>query len=317
MTLYLSNRDGNGKTSEEGHYRLQTRVYEGGILHVNDLKVTQNSPLGMSVLVATGDFRIDTSSGYAYTGWNTTSTVVTITTADPANPRITSIVLYIDKAATTSASPANNPGIPKFMAVNGTAASVPTAPNGATVQSAVGSGNPYMVLANVTIPAAGTQATNANISDQRVRMKVTPDLLNGTDILAAVGPLIYPVGSLYCNYTSSTNPGTLLGFGTWVAVAGQFIVGIDGSQTEFDTLAETGGAKSSTHWHWQTVGADSSNAYAENGGAGSGRTRVITVSRWTAGGSVSVNGSREDGTYDATVVTLPPYVVVYMWRRTA
>ena len=119
MTLYLSNRDGNGKTSEEGHYRLQTQVLSGDVLG-GSLLVTQNSPTGMSVLVTSGDFKIDTGLNYSYTGWASVNEVITISTADPANPRITTIVAYTDKGALTSASPPNNSGINKLMAINGT-----------------------------------------------------------------------------------------------------------------------------------------------------------------------------------------------------
>lgn len=177
MTLYLSNRDGNGKTSEEGHYKFQTSVFDGNVLGSTALQVTQNSPTGMSVLVAAGQFKVDTGSQYSYTGWNTASAAVTITTADPANPRITSIVLYIDKGATTSASPPNNPGIPKLIAVNGTAGAVPSAPNGTTIQTAVGSGNPYIILANVTVGTGATSIVNANISDQRTLVSLGSDIV--------------------------------------------------------------------------------------------------------------------------------------------
>ena len=38
----------------------------------------------------------------------------------------------------------------------------------------------------------------------------------------------YPVGSIYINATNATNPGTLLGFGTWVAFAtGRLLVAFD------------------------------------------------------------------------------------------
>lgn len=39
----------------------------------------------------------------------------------------------------------------------------------------------------------------------------------GQTTLAGVMNLVYPVGSVYLNATDSTNPGTLLGFGTWVS----------------------------------------------------------------------------------------------------
>ena len=182
MTLYLSNRDGNGKTSEEGHYKFQTAVWTGSVLGSSALAVTQNSPLGMSVLVAPGQFKIDTTSDYSYTGWNTTSTSVAITTADPANPRITCIVVYIDKGETTSPSPPNNPGIAKLMAVNGTPGAIPVAPSSITIQAAVGAGNPYVILANVTVPASATQIVNANISDQRSLVTVGNDLIGTNSI---------------------------------------------------------------------------------------------------------------------------------------
>lgn len=182
MTIYLSNRDGDGKTNEEGHYRLLSRILEGGVLTSSDLAVTQNSPLGMSVLVDTGDYRLETSSGYSYMGWVDVATAVTITTADPSNPRISTIVAYVDKAEVTAPSPPNNPGITKLLSVDGTPSATPTAPNSTVIQTAVGAGNPYMILANVTVGAGATQITNANISDQRTVMSVLNDLIDTTAV---------------------------------------------------------------------------------------------------------------------------------------
>lgn len=66
-----------------------------------------------------------------------------------------------------------------------------------------------------------------------------PTVLTMADVIDA----LYPVGSLYTS-TLSTNPGTLLGRGTWSAFgAGRVMVGRDGSDTDFDTAEETGGAK--------------------------------------------------------------------------
>ena len=59
---------------------------------------------------------------------------------------------------------------------------------------------------------------------------------------------IYPVGSIYINAGVATNPGTLLGFGTWTAFGtGRTIVGVDSSDTDFDTVRETGGSKTDSH----------------------------------------------------------------------
>ena len=61
---------------------------------------------------------------------------------------------------------------------------------------------------------------------------------------------IYPVGSIYINAGVATNPGTLLGFGTRTAFGtGRTIVGVDSSDTDFDTGRDTGGAKT----HQRTI----------------------------------------------------------------
>ena len=55
--------------------------------------------------------------------------------------------------------------------------------------------------------------------------------------------LVYPVGSIFLSVVS-TNPGTLLGVGTWVAIGtGRTLVAIDSGDTDFDVVEETGGAK--------------------------------------------------------------------------
>ena len=57
---------------------------------------------------------------------------------------------------------------------------------------------------------------------------------------------IYPVGSIYFNMAVSTNPGTLLGFGTWLAYAeGRVLVGFQSSGT-FDALDESLGAETAS-----------------------------------------------------------------------
>lgn len=66
-------------------------------------------------------------------------------------------------------------------------------------------------------------------------------------IATSIIALAYPVGSIYTNADVSTNPATLLGFGTWVLFGvGRVEVCIDSGQTEFDVLGETGGFKTHT-----------------------------------------------------------------------
>ena len=57
------------------------------------------------------------------------------------------------------------------------------------------------------------------------------------------GSEAFPIGAVFIGVVS-TNPGTLLGYGTWSAIAaGKVLVGLDSGDTDFDTVEETGGAK--------------------------------------------------------------------------
>lgn len=83
---------------------------------------------------------------------------------------------------------------------------------------------------------------------------ITVRLTNGSAFYEASGgggggvtmDQVWPVGSVFTAVVS-TNPGTLLGVGTWAAFgAGRVLVGRDGADTDFDTAEETGGAKTHT-----------------------------------------------------------------------
>ena len=64
-----------------------------------------------------------------------------------------------------------------------------------------------------------------------------------TAFVTAALSAAYPVGSIYINAASASNPSTLLGFGTWVAFgSGRVMVGLDASDAMFDTVEETGGS---------------------------------------------------------------------------
>lgn len=128
--------------------------------------------------------------------------------------------------------------------------------------------------------------------------------------------LIYPVGSIYINATSSTNPGTLLGFGTWVVFgAGRVLVGIDSGDTDFDTSEETGGSKTHTlttaemptHSHSPSSGGFS---FLVQGGAG-----AFGLS--TGASAITTNGTTDNAGSGNAHNNVQPYIVVYMWKRTA
>ncbi len=133
--------------------------------------------------------------------------------------------------------------------------------------------------------------------------------------------LPYPVGSIYMSVVS-TSPATLFG-GTWSAWgAGRVPVGIDAGQTEFDTVEETGGAKTHTlsvaelaiHNHGgkvRPVGTAQTGISSEWNGtrfmmssAVGGEATPLTATIPSAGSGTAHNN-------------LQPYIVCYMWKRTA
>ena len=145
---------------------------------------------------------------------------------------------------------------------------------------------------------------------------------------------VYPVGSVYINASSTTNPATLLGFGTWVEFgAGRVLVGQNASDALFDTLEETGGSKDAIavshthtisdpgHTHTPTANASYVTSYTLGGDGPIDESRVAgtfdrglldpTISTSTTG--ITVNSAGSSGTN----ANVQPYIVVKMWKRTA
>ena len=135
---------------------------------------------------------------------------------------------------------------------------------------------------------------------------------------------IYPVGSIYMS-VSSTSPATLFG-GTWSQLTDRFLLGAGSTYT----AGNTGGAATVTLTTSQmpahTHGTNNSSYYFSTAKAlstdsvgrrtvGSGGSNYATtattledLSEASATGSTGGGGSHNN---------MPPYLVVYMWKRTA
>jgi hypothetical protein len=169
-------------------------------------------------------------------------------------------------------------------------------------------------------PAAPTASSGTN----------TTQLATTAFVQAALGAL-YPVGSVYINATNSTNPGTLLGFGTWSAFgAGRVPVGFDSGNALFDTAEETGGSADAitvSHTHTATVtdpghyhSYNTSQSKTGSGGTNSsnpvvweGSNTSVNTGTSTTGISVANSSTGSSGTN----ANYQPYITVYMWKRTA
>jgi hypothetical protein len=133
----------------------------------------------------------------------------------------------------------------------------------------------------------------------------------------------YPVGSIYTNIGVSTNPATLLGFGTWSQIEGRFLVGQSTSDATFGTLADAGGSKdaivvSHTHGitdpsHSHTTPTTNTGGSGINFGVGQAGSGAVNISSAASTTGISINSAGSSGTN----ANLPPFIVAYMWKRTA
>ncbi len=121
----------------------------------------------------------------------------------------------------------------------------------------------------------------------------------------------YPVGSIYMNASDSVNPATLFGFGTWARFGqGRVLVGLDSTDTDFDTIEETGGAKTHTLTEAEMPSHNhASGWYGPRGADGSASHFATSSSSYP---SVNTGSSGGDGAHN----NLQPYITVYMWVRT-
>ena len=126
--------------------------------------------------------------------------------------------------------------------------------------------------------------------------------------------LMHPVGCIYMS-TSSISPQTIFG-GTWIRWGnGRVPVGVDTSDTSFNTVEKTGGNKKNTHHHLQTCSFDGDQAYMT---ATNTPSRVILAKRAVLNLShIGEERTREDATYDTEIDLMNPYITCYMWKRTA
>ena len=130
---------------------------------------------------------------------------------------------------------------------------------------------------------------------------------------------IYPVGSIYMS-VNNTNPGNLFG-GTWTAWgSGRVPVGVDTSDTNFNTVEKTGGASTVT----LTTQQIPSHSHDQGGDISAmGTPNQITVSESTTGTSIAnINAAELDMPTSNTGggqahTNIQPYITCYMWKRTA
>ena len=140
-----------------------------GIINSSSLAVTANSPVGMSVRVASGWAAIvgttQPNMG-TYVGYNDAQITLTVTTADPTNPRIDLVCMTVNDSYYSGST--NNV---VFQVVAGTPDPSPVAP--ALPDNSIS-------LATIAVAAGALSITSGDITDTRVL--VTTNIPESGDI---------------------------------------------------------------------------------------------------------------------------------------
>ena len=131
---------------------------------------------------------------------------------------------------------------------------------------------------------------------------------------------IFPVGAVYISVTS-TNPSTYFG-GTWVQFGqGKTLVGVNTSDTDFNTVEKTGGSKRRSLA--ARIGAFDSDigkigyaAMANPSGGGFSYGIAGSAFRDISGNRVNHNTIVVDNIDGKDPSIVQPYVTVYFWKRT-
>jgi hypothetical protein len=183
-----------------------------------------------------------------------------------------------------------------------------------SIQTAVATKADLASPAFTGTPTAATQSTG-NSSTRLATTAFVQDALSNN---------VYPVGSIYLSVVS-TNPGTLLGFGTWVAFAtGRALVGIDTGNSLMNVVEETFGSANSVvvaHTHGVSdPGHDHTIQATGIGNAGSGfpgfdgsGNSADSANIVPAVTGISIVSSGVTGTN----ANYQPSIAIYMWKRTA
>ena len=205
--------------------------------------------------------------------------------------------------------------------------------------------NTHLTSPTITSPTLATPTiTGVSVAPTASFGTSTTQLATTAFVQAALQAL-HPVGSIYTS-TVSTNPGTAFGFGTWVAYGagrvligdgGGYSAGATGGSADAITVAHTHTASSSFSGSAGTTGTMSANAthshtysYASPIGAtpvGGGNNLTTPSTQTTSTADVnhthsftpagSVSTTVDSTGSSGTNANLQPYVVVYIWNRTA
>ena len=236
-----------------------------------------------------------------------------------ANNTIGGFAIIIKTSASTGVSIAN--GATQTVYCNGTEFYIASFPStGGTITGNLAISGTLSVAGATTLTTAS--ATTPTVGDNTTKVATTAFT---TTAIAAALQLVYPVGCIYTT-TVATNPNTVFGFGTWVAFGagrvligdgGGFTAGATGGSADAVVVSHNHSATSTVtdpghlHQQYPSGGANAGNGAMADAAVRSYVNTNSAVTGITVGTSVSTVG------VSGTNANLQPYIVVYLWNRTA
>ena len=186
-----------------------------------------------------------------------------------------------------------------------------------TVQTAI---NSKADIASETLtgtPLAPTAAVGTN----------STQLATTAFVRAEIASRVYPVGAIFTTvtaYADSAAVVAVVGGTTWAAFgAGKVLVGVDTGDSDFNTIEETGGAKTVTTGSTTLTTSQMpshSHTFTQYKGDGTNNAinRLNTTDESANWGDFTTNatGGGTGHTHPDTS-TVQPYITVYFWKRTA
>lgn len=122
----------------------------------------------------------------------------------------------------------------------------------------------------------------------------------------------YPIGSIYLS-VNDTNPSNWFG-GTWEQISkGRTLVGVDTSDTDFNTVKKTGGSKSLQKHKHDIINLKSATTFS-TAGTGHAPSQTSGTRSWKTIENTDITTS-EIGTGNSG--NLQPYFTCYIWCRIA
>ena len=179
-----------------------------------------------------------------------------------------------------------------------------------SLQNVTTTGNTTTEVVQFTNPTTGLVTTaNAEVGGELT--------VGGTNLV----DLIYPIGAIYIT-TSAVSPSSIWAGTTWVAYGeGRTMIGHGAGDglTNRSTVEATGGAETHTLTKAEIPPHVHTESRRENDGFfNNGQAVVPILDTWEAGRTtINTGDGYADGLRGEAHNNLPPYIAIYIWKRTA